>query len=476
MSKWSLLAISKALTASVLIATSHWAQADLPLPVAQALKAAQIAEKNVALTVQSLDSDSPSLTHQARQAMNPASVMKLVTTYGALQLLGPAFIWKTGLWGPAIPIEEHVLPTVYLKGSGDPKLTQEQLSLLLRQLRNQGIHSLSGNFILDDSLFGVSPPSRLFDQKPLRPYNVLPSATLIDFQTLRFSLSIVSEQPALRLESPSAGLRIENQLQATKGPCPTEWRDLIQVEPQGQTLVFKGAYALNCGSKTLLLSPLSPLQHAEGLIRALWDEQGGTWQGSVQMGKMPTTDLRLLSEIESPSLAEIVRDINKYSNNVMARQLFLSLSSVDRENGPATLESSQTLLKRWLTSEGINTSTLILENGSGLSRSERTSAEMLNQLLVHAWKSPVMPEFMGSLPIAGMDGTMKKRLDKQLPLGRAHIKTGTLDGVRSAAGYVLDRYGKRHAVTILINDPHAQAGIAAIDALLTWIMQGMPKN
>ena len=165
-----------------------------------------------------------------------------------------------------------------------------------------------------------------------------------------------------------------------------------------------------------------------------------------------------------------MRDINKFSNNVMARQVFLTLGT-GMTRRPATAERSRQRIGDWLNARGLRFAELDIENGSGLSRRERISADSLNRLLLDAWKNPVMPEFVSSLPIVGIDGTMKKRLKESEATGRAHIKTGTLDGVKTAAGYALDAQGRRHAVTFLINHPKSQAGSAAIDALLVWVAQ-----
>jgi len=187
----------------------------------------------------------------------------------------------------------------------------------------------------------------------------------------------------------------------------------------------------------------------------------------VRGGAVPA-GARLVASHESPPLADTVRDINKYSNNVMARQVYLTLGN---DTAPATAERARQRVGDWLNLRGLRFAELEIENGSGLSRRERISADSLNRLLLDAWKNPVMPEFVSSLPIVGIDGTMKKRLNGSDATGRAHIKTGTLDGVKTAAGYALDARGRRYAVTFFINHPKAQAGSAAIDALLVWVAQ-----
>jgi len=172
----------------------------------------------------------------------------------------------------------------------------------------------------------------------------------------------------------------------------------------------------------------------------------------------------------SPPLAEIVRDINKFSNNIAARQLYLALGSVDAVNNKVmTLTQSNTSIRQWLAIKKLNFPELIMENGSGLSRNERISADHLGQLLINAFQSPVMPEFISSLPIVAIDGTMKERLNDRPITGQAHIKTGLLDNVKSIAGYVLDKLNRRIIVIFIINHSQSRQAQPAMDALLQWV-------
>ena len=361
---------------------------------------------------------------------------------------------------------------LYLKGSGDPRFAIEHLWLLLRQLRVRGIQHIAGDIVLDRSAFDVPAidPGD-FDDEPLRPYNVGPDALLINLRALRFTLLADNGKPRLLMETPSDGLRVDNQLRSGEGGCGSNWKDFINVrlipENGGNRLEFTGTYSAACGEKALNLSPLPADGQAGGLIRALWKELGGTLGGQVRGGDVAPGS-RLVATHESPPLADIVRDINKYSNNVMARQVYLTLGN---ESAPATAERARQRIGDWLNARGLRFGELEIENGSGLSRRERISADSLNRLLLDAWKNPVMPEFVSSLPIVGIDGTMKKRLNGSQATGRAHIKTGTLDGVKTAAGYALDARSRRYAVAFLINHPRAAAGSAAIDALLVWVAQ-----
>lgn len=449
------------------------AQETLPAAVASALKSAQIPPGNVAIVVQALDTAQPVLSHNARAAFNPASVMKLLTTYAALDLLGPAYTWRTEALSEATPDNGTLNGHLYLRGNGDPKFTLEQFWLLLRQLRVRSVQHIAGDLVLDRSAFNVPEiDPGAFDDKPMRPYNVGPDALLINFRALRFTLGPSGDKVALWSETPAANLRIDNQLKVTNGECGGDWKDLIAIRllangGGSNTLEFKGSYASACGEKVLNLSPLAADTHVEALFRALWRELGGSFAGRVRSATTPAA-ARLLASQESPPLADLVRDINKWSNNVMARHLYLTLG---RGETSSSAEAAKQRLATWLAGRGLRFDELVLENGSGLSRSERWSAESINRLLLDAWKSPVMPEFMSSLPIVGQDGTMRRRLNGSSLAGKGHIKTGSLEGVRTAAGYVLDQSGRRLAVTILINHPNAGQGYPVVEAVLRWSMQ-----
>ena len=451
------------------------ARADgLPPSVLKALQVAQIPAASVAVVVQPVDATSPLVAHNAGKSMNPASVMKLVTTYAALDLLGPAFTWKTTAWVDAPTVDGNLGSHLYLRGSGDPRFAIEHLGALLRQVRVRGIQQIGGDVVLDRTAFDIPTiDPGAFDDKPMRPYNVGPSALLLNFQSLRFTLLPDNGTPRVLQETPSDGLRIDNQLKSSGAECGSNWKDFIQTrlipDSGGSRLEFSGTYPALCGERTLNLAPLPADAQASGLITALWRELGGSMRGQVRSGGVPV-GARLLTQHESAPLADAVRDINKFSNNVMARQLFLTLGN-GNDGAPATAERARQRIIDWLAGRGLRFAELVLDNGSGLSRSERISADSLNRLLLDAWKNPVMPEFVSSLPIVGIDGTMKKRLNGSEASGRAHIKTGTLDGVRTASGYALDAQGRRYAVTILINHPRAQAGRPAIDALIAWVAQ-----
>jgi len=442
------------------------AVAQLPKEVVDGLRSAGVPLSNVAVVVQEAGTARGSLTMNAHQPLNPASTMKLLTTYAALELLGPAYRWKTEAWIDG--------DNLILKGYGDPKLNYESFWLLLRNLRGRGLREIRGDVILDRSYFAPVPDVP-FDSEPYRPYNVPPDALLVNFKSLRFTFLPDDGKVRLFIEPALPGLEVVNALRLADGPCPEgrAFRELtaatFESKPKPRAL-FTGVYPVQCGEKELNVALLPPEDYVAGMIRQLWAEMGGTWKGKVREGVVPP-GARLLYTHESEPLAETVRDINKFSNNVMARQLFLTLAA-ELVGTPAQAENATRAIRQWLTLKNIRAPELVLENGSGLSRSERISAANMAALLQAAWKSPLMPEFIASLPVVAADGTMKKRMRGERVAGSAHIKTGLLNEARAMGGYVLDRSGKRHVVVMIVNHPKAPETDAAMDALLAWVYDG----
>jgi D-alanyl-D-alanine carboxypeptidase/D-alanyl-D-alanine-endopeptidase (penicillin-binding protein 4) len=254
------------------------------------------------------------------------------------------------------------------------------------------------------------------------------------------------------------------------------FRDLIAASFQSRPprAAFTGSYPAACGERDLNVALYQPEDYVGAMIRQLWVELGGTWTGQVREGVVSSA-ARLVYTHDSEPLAEVIRDINKFSNNVMARQLYLTLAA-ELGGTPARADNARHYIRQWLTAKKIAAPELVIENGSGLSRQERLSAASTAELLQAAWSSPVMPEFVASLPVVAADGTMRKRMRGDGIAGRAHIKTGLLHDARSIAGYVLDRSGRRQIVVMFINHPRAPQAEAAFDALLSWVYQDLNQT
>ena len=457
----------------LLFLTSSAAAERLPVPLSKALKDSGLNESHVGIFVQEVDAKTPVLAYGADRPFNPASTMKLLTTYAGLELLGPAFTWKTEFYALGT-IEGDVLNgDLIIKGYGNPNLTLENFWLLLRDLRQRGIREIRGDLVLDRGYFTVldTDPGH-FDNEPYRPYNVAPDALLLNFKSIRLLFIPVAEKKTVKVVADplSAQLEIINGLTLIDEPCG-EWNPKlisnILATAKSARIVLNGTYPSGCGEQTWYVALFSHPQYVYSVFKELWQELGGTLKGVVREGDIPA-EAQLIFSGDSVTLGKAVRDINKWSNNVMARQLFLTIGA-EATQLPATSEQSAQAIKQWLAQKGLLFPELMLENGAGLSRSEQISTKHLGMLLINAYQSPLMPEFIASLPLIAVDGTMKKRLNGEDISGRGHIKTGSLEGVRAIAGYVLDHKGRMMVVVCLVNHPRAADAEPFEDVLLQWV-------
>ncbi len=465
------------LTALVLLlgACSHLRMQDsgakespLPASVVQALRDAGINEdKAIALDVRGVDGREV-IAHQAQQSFQPASIMKLVTSEAALAMLGPDFRWITRVHASGQLSGDVLDGDLIIEGGGDPRFAHEDLGRLLRALRQLGLREIRGDLVLDRSLFniGAQDPGA-FDGQPSRAYNALPDALLLDAKAITLRFKPEGDRVQIFSEPPLAGFSIRAPAPGTE-PCG-RLRDQLQPVWGERSLIFAGAYPVACGERELAfhLHVLNAEQYVEAVFRVLWQEQGGSLAGRVREGRVPAGSRELLAWPSRP-LAQVLADINKQSNNVMARNLMLSLVA-QRGGEPATPEAAAARVLSWMSDSGLSTQGVVIENGSGLSRQERLPAATLAALLQRAWQQPTMPELLSSLAIIGVDGTMARRYGNSPLRGRAHIKTGSLAGVASIAGYVQARSGRRLIVVCMINHPKANEARAAFDALLDWV-------
>ena len=447
----------------------------LPPEALAALQRAGVPATAISVVIHDASSGRRVLQWQENKPVNPASLVKLLTTAAALDRMGPAYSWATPVWLNG-PVVNGVLEgNLVIKGSGDPKLVLERVWLLLRRVQQQGVREIHGDIVLDASAFAVpDTPAGDFDGEPLRPYNVRPAALLFNFRSVLYTFVPDAAVGVARvlLEPALGDTQVERTVPLAAGPCD-DWRGALKASFEPGRTRFAGSYATACGELAWPVADPQPATFEARLIEALWREMGGQLHGSVHEGLAPA-DLKPTFELRSPALAELVRDINKHSNNLMAQQVFLSLALHANPRGPATFDAARQALARWLVERtGPLGDEVIIDNGSGLSRSTRISAARLAKVLLLAFDSPVMSELMSSLPITGLDGTLRR--SRATP-GRGHLKTGSLRDVSGVAGYVLSNSGKRYVLVAIVN--HAQAGAArpALDALIQWTMRDTPSR
>jgi D-alanyl-D-alanine carboxypeptidase/D-alanyl-D-alanine-endopeptidase (penicillin-binding protein 4) len=465
------------LLVSLLWTGSVGAASPLPNAIEQVLRRYGIPDEHVSVYVRELARVRPALAVHEQVPRNPASVIKLVTTLVALETLGPAYTWRTEAYVRGVLRNGRLDGDLILKGYGDPYLTPPAFWNLLRGLRDRGLEEIRGDLVLDNSQFEVPPEDRAaFDGKPHRVYNAIPAALSLNFQATSLHLFADAAAGEVRVfpDPPLANLRIENRLRLVKAPC--RWRHLhpavtISEGDAGATVQLHGSYATKCPEAAINRLVMDPVAHVGGAFRSLWQEMGGELAGVTRVGRVPP-DAVLLHTLESRPLGEVIRGMNKYSNNLMSRLLLLTLAA-EVEGAPGTVEKGKGVIAAWLHEQGLALPELVLENGSGLSRESRISAAGIGRLLAAAYDSPYMPEFMASLAVPGLDGTMRQRFDGGRLEGRAHVKTGSLDDVSALAGYVLDRKGRRWVTVILINHPGIMSwqGKQVQDVLLRWVFE-----
>lgn len=452
---------------------SGQAKGALPPEVRSALQRAQIPAQALSVVVVDAFSGERVLAQQATRSVNPASLMKLLTTAAALDGLGPAWRWNTPVWLNG-SVQGGVLSgDLHIQGAGDPGLNQERLWLLLRRVQQLGVREIRGDIVLDQRAFAVPETDpAAFDGEPLRPYNVGPAALMLNLRSQIYSFVPIPAAGVAQVlaEPPLAGLQIDRTVPLSSGPCG-DWRGALKASFEPTRTRFAGSYSTACGELSWPVADPEPASFDARLLRGLWQDSGGTLTGRVRNGA-PPPGAPPSFEFSSPPLLDVVRDINKFSNNTMSQQLFLTLALQATPGVPATMDSARENLRQWLQARfGALAQDAVVDNGSGLSRDNRVSAQLLAQVLLGAYDSPVMSELMSSLPISGVDGTLRR--SRATP-GRAHMKTGSLRDVSGVAGYVLSNSGRRYVVVAVVNHAQAAGARPALDAMVQWVLRDAP--
>ncbi|MFC0252336.1 D-alanyl-D-alanine carboxypeptidase/D-alanyl-D-alanine endopeptidase [Massilia consociata] len=479
--------------ATLLAAAVGLAHAQLPAPVAQVLAQQGLPEDSLAVLV--LKGEATVLAHQADRPMQPASTMKLVTTLASLERLGPAFRGRTELRTTGTIDKDVLRGNLILKGGADADLSGEDLENMLRALHYQGIRRIEGDLVLDRSLW---QPARLdvgvppFDESPEAYYNVIPDALLVNKNMLQVDMRSTSKQLSLRMQPELDRVSIGSNMTLVDADC-SKWEDgwkLPQAVRQKDgriRVVLQGTFPKEC-ARTYSINVLDRDDYLERLFRQKWKELGGTFSGKAVEGVAPP-DSRLLAEHTSRTLPELVRDTNKPSDNALARTLFLSLGSLLPDpaagsyaiapNGETTFVRADAAVRDWMRSHRIDDTGFVIENGSGLSRLERVTPQQMAHLLQAGLRSNWSPEFLASMPIAAVDGTLRRRLHGTPAAGRARLKTGTLRNVVALAGYVPDADGVQNVFVAMVNSEQAGngRGRAVLEALVDWVARsGAPAQ
>jgi D-alanyl-D-alanine carboxypeptidase/D-alanyl-D-alanine-endopeptidase (penicillin-binding protein 4) len=447
--------------------------AELPPGIERVLTGHGISPDDISIVVEDVDSAELVLSHLPDVPRNPASVMKLVTTWTALEMLGPAYAWRTEIYFGGQFDGTTLAGDLGIKGYGDPFLVVEEMWKMLRALRSTGLEHIDGDLVLDDSFFSVNEdPPGAFDAEPYRTYNVLPNALMANFKAVRFQFVVdpVNDRVRIVTDPDLYNLDIRNRIKLVDGPCRGFQSGISFNVDDPETLarvIFDGEFARSCNAYSMSRTVLEHDTYVYGLFKTLWRELGGSMEGGMRKAVIGA-DQALVLTWTSPPLADVIRSINKNSNNVMTRQLVYTLAA-EVAGPPGTRDAGIAIVQNFLQSRGIDATSLVLVNGAGLSRDERISARALADMLRVAQHTPYAAEYISSLSLGGLDGTTRGRFNGD-GNGRMHVKTGRIDHVSALAGYVHGDGGKTFVVVVFGNftDAHRGLGQELEEAVVDW--------
>ena len=455
----------------------------LPAPVARAIAASGLPAKSFGLFAQEVVGERTVFALNEDAPYTMASTTKIVTSLAALDLLGPYYRWRTSAYALGTLADGKLVGDLLIVGGGDAQLTSAELRDWFARMRAQGLREIDGDIVLDRYAFQLAAADHAGTpvQSATEPRHVWPDAMTLDDGVLTLHVEPArGKRAAVTLRPTLADVRVDNRVSMGGGcDAAARWEADARGRDGQAVVVVQGHWSTACGGRDIAFVPPANSGVAARALPALWAAAGGVLRGrvvsaAITPGLNPIPmgadglPLKPLSFHRSKPLPEMVRDINKLSDNVGARNLMLSLSPGFPDR-PATLAGAQKIVGMWLRDQGLNDGDVQVENGSGLSHPERAKPRALVQLLRKAWRADQALAFFESLPIAGVDGTLKHRMLNGGAMGQAYLKTGSLNDTRALAGYVHGASGTMYAVALMVNDADPALGRPAMDAMIEWL-------
>ncbi len=442
---------------------------ELPDSVSQAINQSNISSEQLSASVIAIDDGDLALAWRDNKQVSPASTAKIITTLMGLEILGPHWRWKTQFIAHG-HIKKGILNgNLVIIGGGNPGYVIEDLWRDLWILKMRGLKKITGDIIIDRSLFAKLPSSIAFDSESRRPYTKEADSALLNYQSVTFSITpnqntglatVAAMTPINKLKAPRT-IKLD-----TANPKCIQWRQRMAVDAHKEWQPhFMGKFPADCPEKFFSYTIDNANDYWQSTLATLMPQAGIDFKGKVRSGVAPEAQQVLLVS-DSDDLATVTRTTNKFSNNVTARHIFLTTGLVaSGQKQGATYTMARTTLDAWLKNIGIE-DPVYLENGSGLSRFSSVTARAMTAILRYGVTHPRGNEWISSLPIAGFDGTMKKR---EAAMGHAYIKTGLLNNVKTIAGIVYAKSGKRYAIFASLLGPGATEAEQVHDALIDWV-------
>ena len=444
--------------------------AELPLEYKNIIKQHKAPPNSFTFVIKNLSNVSEKLVaHNEKKLFNPASLAKIISTFVALEELGPQFKWQSDFAHNGTIIGDTLNGDLIFKGRGDATFSINNLEDSIRKIQRNGLKKINGNLILDLSYFGFAPKEKSFDNDPMRAYNALPSPVVIQSNTMNFVFAIKDKKLIIESNPNLEHFSIMNNIKITNDRC-IDWKSKLNYRTQQNKLksqvIFDGKFSRKCGTKAINLSVLDNDEYFFRIFKKIWNRSGGDFNGNLDETYINNNNLKVIYRHNSRPLSEIIRDVNKYSLNLMARNTMLTILAEDSEH--LVLESSvNKYVHDWFDKNNLLHNGLFIENGAGLSRNSVLTSEQLLLLMEKIYHNPLMPEMLSSLPISGVDGTLKRRMNYSTFRKSAHFKTGSMRNVNAIAGFLLDKNKEMKIFIFIMNDLTAKDSHRLQEALIT---------
>ncbi len=409
--------------------------------------------------------------HNEKILFNSASLVKIITTYIGLKELGPNFRWRSDFYYTGYIVGDTLKGDIVFKGTGDASFSVEDLEGMIREIQEKGIKRIEGNLLFDTSYFGLIPNEVTFDNNPMRAYNVVPSAISLQSNTINFSFNSQKNKVKIETKPNIKTLKIINNIKSTREKC-LSWREKLlyktEITEQQTFLYFNGKFSRNCKAKQLDLAMLDWQTYFYHTFKQKWIDNSGWFNGSFIHTSKALDGNKLLASHYSDSLVDLIRDTNKYSLNLMSRNLMLTI--IANENYVQPTEAMvNSYIKNWLVENQIDSEGLFIDNGAGLSRNIKISINQFLIILQKIYYDPMMPEMISSFPIAGIDGTLKRRMKNSPIKMNGHFKTGSMNEVSAIAGFFLNNEKEMNVFVFMMNGKKAKMSQNFQEALIESI-------
>lgn len=398
--------------------------------------------------VTSLTTDRKILEHNSDRLFVPASNMKVITSVAALSLLGGDYKFKTEFYSGGGISDGVLYGGLYIKGYGDPTITTEHLNFIAYELKKRGVKEIKGGITVDDSYFDTVRYAKGW-KKEWRGDFYSPPIGALTLNHNIFEIKVYPSKsgriPAVELEPKGTNINIINKAitSTRRGGLTAKWLE------EGKTIMLQGRISPRSSFYSFKIPISSPDLYVGSALRGVLVDAGIKVNGFLVRGVVPHWAKVFYTHFSDP-LHSIITEYNKNSVNIIGENILKTLGA-EFKALPGTWKKGAQVVSEFLHKIGIKDEFRIVD-GSGLSLLNQITPHAITEVLKYAYKNQLIGfQFLASLPIAGVDGTLKGRFKKSEVEGRVIAKTGYLNNVRALSGYVFAKSGDVLVFSILAN-------------------------